>query len=1078
MRHSRRRAALSGLAAAALILSGLPATTAMAGPAVPAAAAGADVSGPRREITLITGDRVRVDAQGRLDIVRGAGRQRVSHAVTTEGGRRYVIPSDAEALLADGRLDRRLFDVEALLAYADTGSLPLIVSGESAARSLASTGIRLDSLDATASTVDADDLPGFWSRLTSSGLRSGTKSRVWLDGRSAKPLLDQSVPQVGAPAAWAAGYDGTGVTVAVLDSGYDAAHPDLAGRVKEARDFTGTTPGAPDLHGHGTHVASTVAGTGAASNGRYKGVAPGASLLIGKVCVDYCMDSDMIAGMEWAAASGAAAVNMSIGGGATDGPDPVVEALERLTAETGTLFVVAAGNSGPEAGSVETPGIAPSALTVGSVTKTDQLSGFSSRGPAITHTVKPDLAAPGSDITAARASAAPGEGPYLTMSGTSMATPHVTGAVAILKQRHPEWKAADLKRALTGSAKDLGDLDAFEVGSGRLDVARALTQDVRADGPVSFGFFGYPQDQDTAVREITYTNDGDTPVTLSLAVNGSGPDKSSVDAFTLAAPTLTVPAHGTATAALSFDPGPGRTPGAYTAEVTATDATRSLRTVAGAELGREEYAVELPITTSGNETVLGLQIQYINRDTGVNGYGSITREDGSRYLLLTPGHYAFAVSVRTDDGTENGAVTFTDLGLDVRAPATLPIDLRGAGTVTSDITGLDGEQRQLVQSSIVLGGDGTPYSGAALGTDYWSTLRTLPGGSGLPVHWYLEELFTTPQAYYYTATQSTDGLPGARQITYPLSSLARVEHVADAALPGTGNLSMSAHRVNPELGWSASDGPTVTLGAPLVTYHSPGVWATEVTVWEAFGPGELAARDITTTTGQRQTVRWFAAPFSATINPSGGGVARTDGRMYLALNLFGGPDAAMRNLTYTTTGNGATLDVNGERAFDDVFDPTGRHYYPLPGGTNTTGDFVLNAWTKRQVPWSSRVSTSSVELHWRENSIPQDWRDADISLVRLNATGVRDGYAAAALPQLVSLMVEHQVAGPTKTLTFEVSYDEGKTWRSVPLARYGESALAVLVHPAGASSVSTRMTTVDSDGGTSKQTMIGSYGLR
>ncbi|MFE2094582.1 S8 family serine peptidase [Streptomyces sp. NPDC059460] len=94
--------------------------------------------------------------------------------------------------------------------------------------------------------------------------------------------LDQSVPQIGAPEAWAAGYDGTGTKVAVLDTGIDPDHPDVAGRVKKTQNFT-DDPDAVDHHGHGTHVASTIAGSGAASGGKYKGVAPGADLYIGKV---------------------------------------------------------------------------------------------------------------------------------------------------------------------------------------------------------------------------------------------------------------------------------------------------------------------------------------------------------------------------------------------------------------------------------------------------------------------------------------------------------------------------------------------------------------------------------------------------------------------------------------------------------------------------------------------------------------------------------------------------------------------------------------------------------------------------
>ena len=123
------------------------------------------------------------------------------------------------------------------------------------------------------------------------------------------------MPLIGAPEAWAAGYDGTGVTVAVLDTGIDVQPP---GPRRPDHGTASFVPGedVTDVNGHGTHVASTIAGTGAASGGDYKGVAPGADLLVGKVLGGtdgYGQDSWIIAGMEWAAESGADVVNMSLG---------------------------------------------------------------------------------------------------------------------------------------------------------------------------------------------------------------------------------------------------------------------------------------------------------------------------------------------------------------------------------------------------------------------------------------------------------------------------------------------------------------------------------------------------------------------------------------------------------------------------------------------------------------------------------------------------------------------------------------------------------------------------------------------
>jgi subtilisin family serine protease len=154
----------------------------------------------------------------------------------------------------------------------------------------------LPSIGGQAVLESAASAGAFWGWLTGGGggartsadpgralraARSTGVTKVWLDGR-ARLFLDESGPQIGLPAARAAGLDGSGVTVAVLDTGIKADHPDLAGRVVEVRDFTETSPEATDDVGHGTHVAGIVAGSGVASGGRYQGVAPAVRLLNGK----------------------------------------------------------------------------------------------------------------------------------------------------------------------------------------------------------------------------------------------------------------------------------------------------------------------------------------------------------------------------------------------------------------------------------------------------------------------------------------------------------------------------------------------------------------------------------------------------------------------------------------------------------------------------------------------------------------------------------------------------------------------------------------------------------------------------
>jgi len=600
-----------GLLAAALLLSLTPST---ANGTNAANGTGANLSSasslnsatPGRTVTLITGDKVTVAANGAMTIARGKGRDNVKFITSRADGHLRVVPSDALALLQSGRLDRRLFDVTALLDYGydKRADLPLLISGAGTARATAAVDgakmVRsLPAINGAAVRTAHDST--FWTQLTrGTGTLKTEVTKVWLDAKL-KPLLDVSVPQIGAPTAWAAGFDGTGVTVGLLDSGADRNHPDLAGQILASMNFTEGAEPDEDVEGHGTHVASTILGTGAASSGRYRGVAPGAKLLAGKVCViDGCAESWILAGMQWAAENGATAVNMSLGGPDTADINPLEQAVQTLTDQFGTLFVIAAGNSGPDANTVGSPGAADAALTVGAVDKSNEIAGFSSRGPRVGDSaLKPDITGPGVGVVAAFSTSA-GGGPgnyYFAASGTSMATPHVVGAAAILKQRRPDFTAAQLKAALMASAKPHPAQGVFDQGAGRVDVARAITQTVFADPPsVSFGQPLWPHGDDTPItKTVTYQNIGASDVTLSIAMNTTGPDGNPTPAglFTLSATTLTVPAGGKASVTLTADTRVASVAGLATGRLVATTGDSVTQTPFAVDKEVESYNLSL-----------------------------------------------------------------------------------------------------------------------------------------------------------------------------------------------------------------------------------------------------------------------------------------------------------------------------------------------------------------------------------------------------------------------------------------------------------------------------------------------------
>ncbi|MEU4159438.1 S8 family serine peptidase [Actinoplanes sp. NPDC026670] len=603
----------------AVVLVGVAAlpAPASAAPAVPARATEAP---PEQVITLVTGDTVRIgqSAGGRhtAGVTPAPGRERVTfHTLETDGGLR-VVPSDAIPLIQNGRVDAELFDVERLLAegYGDTanGTLPLIVTGTGAG--LRTTGAALGSIGAVAVRPAKSSLADFWKTETA-GLRIAGQRRIFLDGRVA-PVLDRSAAQIGAPDAWSAGLDGRGVKVAVLDTGVDAGHPDLAGRIAATANFSSSAD-VVDRFGHGTHVAATVAGSGAASGGTRKGIAHGSQLLIGKVLGDdgYGYESEIIAGMQWAVDSGAKVVNMSLGGSATDGLDPMSLAVDELSQSSGTLFVVAAGNEGA-ASSVGTPGAADSALTVGAVDRDNRIASFSSRGPRLGDLgLKPEITAPGVGIVAARAAGTtmgePVDANYTAADGTSMATPHVAGAAAILAQQHPDWSGQRIKEALVSTAVTSANATVYDQGAGRVDLTRATTQQITGTPVADFGRHVLGESAGSVTRTVEYRNTGTGPVTLSLQ---------SPAAVTLSAATVTVPAGGTTAVTVTLKLAgakPAQLSGWLTATATGVRVTTAIggiidgpsRTVKVRAVDRDGSPVQVPALTifgdDGRFDVLG-----------------------------------------------------------------------------------------------------------------------------------------------------------------------------------------------------------------------------------------------------------------------------------------------------------------------------------------------------------------------------------------------------------------------------------------------------------------------------------------
>jgi subtilisin family serine protease len=681
-------------------------------------------------VTLVTGDRLVVEAlsNGR-QAVTVANRSSDSataafstsfHAVR-QNGDMYVWPVDYGPYVGT-LLDRELFNVSKLVrqGYSDKASatIPLIVDyrqlppeqallpGDvTKTRSLTSIGAVAgreskakahafgqalkQQLEADAPAIEK----GRRSAIARTGPFAGV-AKVYLD-QKIKPALADSVPQIGAPQAWAAGFTGTGVDVAVLDTGIDSTHPDLQGKVVAEANFT-PDPTAADGNGHGTHVADTVAGSGTASNGLRKGVAPGAELMNGKVLdsTGNGQESWVIAGMQWAATNGADVISMSLQAGITDGTDPVSQAVNQLTEGDHVLFTIAAGNFGSSPQTVTSPGAANDALTVGAVDKQNVLAGFSGRGPRFgDFALKPDITAPGVNIIAARAAGTslgtPIDEFYTMLSGTSMATPHIAGSAAILKQEFPSMTPAQLKAALMSTALP-GPYTVYQQGAGRVDVARAYSQKVYSNNsPVDFGYFPYPHDNDQPVtKSISYSNYTSAAVTLNLTADVTGQDgnPAAPGMVTTSAPSVTIPAGGTASVDVTVDTRVGD-PSLYGGVIRAESSDGNV--VVRTPVGFYKEPVRFNLTVDGiardGRPARGISwIDIVNADDTTRFQRTVGLGGGPVTVRVPPGTYSVMGFLFTYDEPQVFATEATIAGnpqLEVNQDTTYTADARPATEV-------------------------------------------------------------------------------------------------------------------------------------------------------------------------------------------------------------------------------------------------------------------------------------------------------------------------------------------------------------------------------------------------------------
>ncbi|HOO11821.1 MAG TPA: S8 family peptidase [Bacillota bacterium] len=279
-------------------------------------------------------------------------------------------------------------------------------------------------------------------------------------------------------------YTGKGVGVAVIDTGV-APHPDLVepnNRIIAFKDYVNQKKEPYDDNGHGTHVAGCIAGNGFGSEGKYAGIAPKANIIAIKTLNSEGSgdSSDVIAAIQWALDNrtryNIKVLNLSLGSKPQSLSYSPIDKAVSAAWERGMTVICAAGNEGPGRQTISSPGICPEVITVGALddrntppTKDDTIATFSSRGPTKRMVAKPDIVAPGVNIISL---AVPSRDNvlYKSLSGTSMATPIVSGCAALIHEMFPNYTNQQVKELMMSTAKDL-NYPSYAQGKGLIDLA-------------------------------------------------------------------------------------------------------------------------------------------------------------------------------------------------------------------------------------------------------------------------------------------------------------------------------------------------------------------------------------------------------------------------------------------------------------------------------------------------------------------------------------------------------------------------------------------------------------------------------
>jgi hypothetical protein len=685
------------------------------------------------------------------------------------------------------------------------------------------------------------------------------------------------------------------------------------------------------------------------------------------------------------------------------------------------------------------------------------------------------------DIVAAKAKNGyigdPAADGYVKLSGTSMATPHVAGAAAILAGEHPDWKADQLKATLVGSAKPTDGVSVLEQGAGRVDVAKEVTSTVFASPAViSNGTVQWPHNDDQPVaKTLAYNNSGTEPVTLDLTadIHGPGGTAAPQGMFTVEPAQLTVPAGGQASATVTTDTKVEAADGDYNGVVTATGGDQSVRTPIAVTREVESYNVTVDfIDHNGAPTD-----QYFYRFVDINNPKAYLPYDpsGTVVVRLPKGEFYFEATVQTEKAQFDYLnADFAEPSFKVTGDASLTVDARQAKKVGFTVD----KPNAKTGAAIFQFALDTPWGGTG-------TTAFIPSFDDFTI----KPSTTRADAFTFTAEERMGEWNGTSFDGSPY--MYNVRHTEKGSIPQ--KLAWTVHdrqlaQVKAEYA-AATPGMigvrdqfiTMKLPTTLTEYYTPDVpWDgqfDEMADPEAYPPVStvLQVAPKVYKRGHTTKERWNVGVYGPAWPDVSAGyyfAARLGDETRLELLMA--TDQGAGRAGFATGEGSTTLLKDGEVIADDPY-PGGGGYILDPERANYTLRSTLNRT-------GARLSTV-ISGEWTFASGHIDGDDpAHLPLLAVRFMPNLDDHNATPAGRKFSFpVVVERNGGPVgkvSTPAVEVSYDDGKTWQPAKVKRDHGQWQATVSHPKGAQFVSLRASTADQDGNSTKETIIRAYALK